>query len=126
MGMPRVRPSSPVAVGQGGGNAGRDLDVLRNVQVRFAADFGADRRAGLGGRVGRGFAMIGCMGGWCGQREKCAHYHAGGQNPAERLCGEREEPEIMRHDSSDASVLWVAMHAAMTEDAGHLGGGVRP
>ncbi len=39
--------------------------------------------------------MIGCMGGWCGQREKCAHYHAGGQNPAERLCGETEEPEPM-------------------------------
>lgn len=39
--------------------------------------------------------MIGCMGGWCSQREKCAHYHAGGLRPAERLCGDKEEPEQM-------------------------------
>jgi hypothetical protein len=34
--------------------------------------------------------VIACMGGWCRQRDKCAHYllppHPPQENPAERLC----------------------------------------
>lgn len=30
--------------------------------------------------------MTPCMGGWCAKREKCPHYRASGQQPAERLC----------------------------------------
>ncbi len=40
----------------------------------------------------RGYVQ--CMGGWCSQREKCAHYHQPqetGLKPAERLCGKVEE-----------------------------------
>lgn len=39
--------------------------------------------------------IVQCMGGWCGSRESCAHYHAPplpGTRPAERLC-ERGQPE---------------------------------
>lgn len=38
-----------------------------------------------------------CMGGWCGQRDKCRHYTAPatpGQQPAERLCGDDAEPTL--------------------------------
>lgn len=37
-----------------------------------------------------------CQGGFCGSREDCRHYFAAsikGREPANRLCGEEEEPE---------------------------------
>ena len=39
-----------------------------------------------------------CMGGWCAQRDKCAHYFAPIQwmKPAERLCGKTEQPELIK------------------------------
>lgn len=41
--------------------------------------------------------MTGCMGGWCASRAACAHYHAEGQEPAERLCPKgKERPEPIR------------------------------
>lgn len=44
-----------------------------------------------------------CMGGFCGRREACAHFHAPeipGREPAERLCGRGDEdPQPMqRHE----------------------------
>ena len=45
--------------------------------------------------------MIQCMGGWCRERESCAHYHAmgiPGRRPHERLCDkdeDRPEPMVM-------------------------------
>lgn len=41
--------------------------------------------------------MISCMGGWCRSREKCAHYVTDFPVISERLCGEYEEPESVRH-----------------------------
>lgn len=38
--------------------------------------------------------MIACMGGFCGKREGCAHYHAParpGRQPIERLCDKGED-----------------------------------
>lgn len=40
--------------------------------------------------------MISCMGGWCKSRDRCAHYHETSTIVAERLCGEREEPEFVK------------------------------
>lgn len=38
-----------------------------------------------------------CMGGFCSSRDHCANYHSERlQAPSERLCGEKEEPELMR------------------------------
>jgi len=34
-----------------------------------------------------------CMGGFCGSRDRCAHYHSVRKHPpAERLCGAEETP----------------------------------
>lgn len=35
--------------------------------------------------------MIACMGGWCRQRDRCAHYYAQSTKPAERLCNKGED-----------------------------------
>lgn len=38
--------------------------------------------------------ILQCMGGFCGRREACAHFHAPeipGREPAERLCGRGDE-----------------------------------
>lgn len=41
--------------------------------------------------------MIACMGGWCRQREKCAHYTAPSRVISERLCDKaKEEPEYVK------------------------------
>lgn len=40
--------------------------------------------------------MIACMGGWCKNREKCQHYFAHHKIIVERLCGEKEEPELLK------------------------------
>lgn len=40
-----------------------------------------------------------CMGGWCQQRDKCAHHFAPrkpGRAPAERLCGDCEQPVLWK------------------------------
>lgn len=41
--------------------------------------------------------MISCMGGWCRSRERCAHYIFDSKIISERLCGDHEEPEPVRH-----------------------------
>lgn len=41
--------------------------------------------------------MIACMGGWCRSRERCAHYVSDSKVISERLCGDNEEPEPVRH-----------------------------
>ena len=44
--------------------------------------------------------IVQCMGGWCRQRDKCAHYSAPptlSRAPAERLCPRDEEtPELAK------------------------------
>jgi hypothetical protein len=42
------------------------------------------------------------MGGWCGQRDKCANYvrPAAWMTPAERLCGKTEQPEPIKPESA--------------------------
>lgn len=41
--------------------------------------------------------IVACMGGWCRQRERCAHHHSASRVISERLC-ERgfDDPEPMR------------------------------
>jgi hypothetical protein len=45
-------------------------------------------------------SIVPCMGGWCGQRDKCAHYVsvvAFNLVPAERLCAPgKDEPEPIK------------------------------
>lgn len=40
--------------------------------------------------------IVACMGGFCQSREMCAHYQLSADFPVERLCGEQEEPELIR------------------------------
>lgn len=40
--------------------------------------------------------LLGCTGGWCSSREKCAHYLQGQANDDIRLCGETEEPMVVK------------------------------
>jgi hypothetical protein len=41
------------------------------------------------------------MGGWCRQREACAHYHSKSKEPpADRLCGPIEEPEKLKDEKN--------------------------
>jgi len=48
--------------------------------------------------------LVPCMGGWCAQRERCAHYHAAApMKPAERLCPKDEEqPEPIKQQKEAA------------------------
>ena len=47
-------------------------------------------------------SLVQCMGGHCGQRDRCAHYTAPevtGIEPSERLCERgHEEPEVIGSD----------------------------
>ena len=57
--------------------------------------------------------MIACMGGRCGSREHCARYHATDwpQQPLERLCGDKEEPEPI--SARVVAQLWARSHMSL-------------
>lgn len=41
--------------------------------------------------------LIGCLGGWCQSREKCAHHEIFPVDRfVERLCGKEEEPTVIK------------------------------
>jgi hypothetical protein len=41
--------------------------------------------------------LIGCMGGFCSSRDKCAHHETVNVDKyVERLCGKIEEPELIK------------------------------
>ena len=65
--------------------------------------------------------MIQCMGGFCRQRESCAHYHAPqlpGREPAGRLCERgHDQPERIRAyrerlAADPRFALWAAIQPA--------------
>ena len=49
-------------------------------------------------------SIVPCMGGWCQQRDKCAHYvnPESTQQPSERLCGKVEDPSLLRGAATEA------------------------
>lgn len=56
--------------------------------------------------------MIPCMGGWCTKREKCPHFHATGQEPAERLCVPGKDGELLRDLESGVTMPVVSYRIA--------------
>ena len=45
--------------------------------------------------------LIGCLGGLCQSREKCAHYLQGTATEDIRLCGKEESPMVVKEVADD-------------------------
>lgn len=59
--------------------------------------------------------ILPCMGGWCAQRDRCAHYVAGdpARAPAERLCEPgHDEPEALPVQARREVGTWEKPRAA--------------
>lgn len=61
-----------------------------------------------------------CMGGWCAKRDRCPHYTAPdaiASAPAERLCPQGRDGEMLRRLASDPRfAAWAAGAPAPVED----------
>jgi hypothetical protein len=59
--------------------------------------------------------LIGCLGGWCQSREKCAHHEIFPVDRfVERLCGKEEEPTVIK-EYEDKPVCGKEPQAALCE-----------
>jgi len=70
------------------------------------------------------FVTPSCMGGWCGMRDHCAHYHSEyrGQ-PAERLCysGEDGHSDVVAVHIRRPAGTWEQVRAPVMFDATQIG-----